>query len=78
MASTAEAEIGALYSNARKGEELRLALTEMGHPQLPTPVLTDNSTTCGIINITVKQRRTRAIDMRFYWVRNRYAQGHFL
>eukprot|EP00957_Ditylum_brightwellii_P048703 3695310-Ditylum_brightwellii.AAC.1 len=37
MASIAEAEIGALYSNTRKGEELRLALTKMGHPQPPTP-----------------------------------------
>eukprot|EP00957_Ditylum_brightwellii_P021751 1640881-Ditylum_brightwellii.AAC.1 len=78
MASAAEAEIGALFFNTRKGEELRLALTEMGHPQPPTPVMTDNSTACGIINSTVRQRRTRAIDMRFYWVRDRCAQGHFL
>eukprot|EP00957_Ditylum_brightwellii_P158830 12089468-Ditylum_brightwellii.AAC.1 len=78
MASTAEAEIGALYANTRKGEELRLALTEMGHPQPPTPVLTDNSTACGIINTTVKQLRMRIIDMRFYWVRDRCVQGHFL
>eukprot|EP00957_Ditylum_brightwellii_P008707 660824-Ditylum_brightwellii.AAC.1 len=78
MASTAEAEIRALYSNTRKGEELRLDLMEMGHPQPPTPILTDNSTACGIINTTVKQHSTRAIDMRFYWVRNRCAQGHFL
>eukprot|EP00957_Ditylum_brightwellii_P060094 4563788-Ditylum_brightwellii.AAC.1 len=71
MASTAEAEIGALSSNMRKGEELRLALTEMGHPQPPTPVLTDNPIACGIINTRVKQRRTCAIDMRFYWMRDR-------
>eukprot|EP00957_Ditylum_brightwellii_P144183 10985881-Ditylum_brightwellii.AAC.1 len=70
MALTAEAEIGALYSNTRKSEELRLALTKMGHPQPPTPVLTDNSTACGIINKTVKQQHTHAIDMRFYWVRD--------
>eukprot|EP00957_Ditylum_brightwellii_P183566 13982427-Ditylum_brightwellii.AAC.1 len=68
MASTTEAEIGVLFINARKGEELRLALEEMGHPQPPTPVMTDNSTTCGILNKTVKQKRTQAIDMQFYWV----------
>eukprot|EP00957_Ditylum_brightwellii_P072003 5472957-Ditylum_brightwellii.AAC.1 len=73
MASTAEAKIGALFSNTRKGKELRLALTEMGHPQPPTPVLTDNSTACGIINTTVKQPCTRAVDMRFYWVHDRCA-----
>eukprot|EP00957_Ditylum_brightwellii_P021665 1633502-Ditylum_brightwellii.AAC.1 len=37
MASAAEAEIGALLSNTRKGKELRLALTKMGHPQPLTP-----------------------------------------
>eukprot|EP00957_Ditylum_brightwellii_P058305 4420404-Ditylum_brightwellii.AAC.1 len=30
MSSAAEAEIGALYVNMQKGEELRLALKEMG------------------------------------------------
>eukprot|EP00957_Ditylum_brightwellii_P206623 15349249-Ditylum_brightwellii.AAC.1 len=35
MASTANAEIGMLYSNTRKGEEMRLALAETGHPQPP-------------------------------------------
>eukprot|EP00957_Ditylum_brightwellii_P098500 7503620-Ditylum_brightwellii.AAC.1 len=50
----------------------------MGHTHPPAPVLTDNSMGCGIINITVKQRRTCTIDMHFYWVRDRCAQGHFL
>eukprot|EP00957_Ditylum_brightwellii_P022988 1735164-Ditylum_brightwellii.AAC.1 len=50
----------------------------MGHPQPPTPVMTDNSTACEIINSTVRQCRTRAIDMRFYLVRDRCAQGYFL
>eukprot|EP00957_Ditylum_brightwellii_P081699 6215598-Ditylum_brightwellii.AAC.1 len=54
-----------------------MAKEEMGHVQPPTPIMTDNSTACGIINRTVKQCRTRTIDMRFYWVRNRCAQHHF-
>eukprot|EP00957_Ditylum_brightwellii_P195140 14868636-Ditylum_brightwellii.AAC.1 len=66
MASAVEAEIGALYVNTRKGEELRLALEEMGHPQLPTPVITNNSTTCSIINKMVKQCHRRVINMWFY------------
>eukprot|EP00957_Ditylum_brightwellii_P142159 10830836-Ditylum_brightwellii.AAC.1 len=55
MVSAAETEIGALFSNTQKGEEMRTALQEMGHLQPPTPVMTDNSTSCGIINNTVKQ-----------------------
>eukprot|EP00957_Ditylum_brightwellii_P115505 8810328-Ditylum_brightwellii.AAC.2 len=37
MASVAEVEIGALYSNTRKGKKLRTALQEMGHVQPPHP-----------------------------------------
>eukprot|EP00957_Ditylum_brightwellii_P065391 4960628-Ditylum_brightwellii.AAC.1 len=51
MVSTAEVEVGALFINTRKGDKMRVALEEMGHPQLATP----NSTAYGIINSTVKQ-----------------------
>eukprot|EP00957_Ditylum_brightwellii_P152599 11615613-Ditylum_brightwellii.AAC.1 len=78
MASTTEAETGALFINARKGEELCLALEEMGPLQLSTPVMADSSTMCGILNKTVKQKRSQAIDMQFYWVRDRNAQNHFV
>eukprot|EP00957_Ditylum_brightwellii_P187833 14301654-Ditylum_brightwellii.AAC.1 len=78
MASTTESEIGTLFINTCKGEELCLALKEMGHLQLPTSVITDNSTPHGILNKTVKQKRTQAIDMQFYWVHDRIAQNHFV
>eukprot|EP00957_Ditylum_brightwellii_P154088 11726928-Ditylum_brightwellii.AAC.2 len=55
MASSAKTEIGALFTNIRKGKELRIALIEMGHPQLPTPIMTDNSMACGIVNNSTKQ-----------------------
>jgi len=48
----------------------------MGHPQLPTRIKTDNSTTAGMANDTVKQRRSKAINMRYYWIRVR--QGQFI
>eukprot|EP00957_Ditylum_brightwellii_P076226 5794538-Ditylum_brightwellii.AAC.2 len=66
MASSVEAELGALFINNKKGEELRMVLEEMGHVQPPTPIMADNSTDCGIINGTIKQHRTHAIDMHFY------------
>eukprot|EP00978_Attheya_sp_CCMP212_P020671 scaffold59435_cov43-Attheya_sp.AAC.1 len=43
----------------------------MGHRQPPTPLQVDNSCAHGIINSTVKQRRSKAIDMRFYWLKDR-------
>eukprot|EP00957_Ditylum_brightwellii_P011867 894302-Ditylum_brightwellii.AAC.1 len=77
MTSTTKAEIGALYTNARKGEEFRTALQELNHPQLPTPIMTGNTTTNGSVNDTIKQRRLRAIDMQFYWLKDCCKQGHF-
>ena len=71
MSSAAEAEIGALYINARKGVEIRNILKEMGHMQPPTPVQTDNSTAEGIVNLRVQPKRTKAMDMRFHWLRDR-------
>jgi hypothetical protein len=31
----------------------------------------------GVANKTVKQRRSKAIDMRYHWIRDRVTQGHF-
>jgi hypothetical protein len=71
MSSSAEAEIGALNINAQKGVDERNNLEEMGHLQPPTPVQTDNSTADGIINLRVQPKRTKAMDMRFHWLRDR-------
>jgi hypothetical protein len=49
----------------------------MGHMQPPTPIQTDNSCAAGIANNTVKQRRSKAIDLNFYWVRDRVNQKYF-
>jgi predicted transposase YdaD len=50
---------------------------EMGHPQPPTPLQTNNTTAMGYTSDTIKQRRTRAIDMHVYWVKDRVKQGQF-
>jgi len=78
MGPAAEAEVGRLYINRRCREEFRTTLKEMGHEQPPTIVITDNSTAEGTVNNQVKQCRTRAMDLRFYWIRDRVKQGHYL
>ena len=75
--SSAEAEFGALFHNTKEATPLRTTLEELRHPQPPTPVLVDNSTAVGLANDTVTQRRSRAIDMCFYWVRDRVDQNQF-
>ncbi len=71
MSSAAEAEIGVLYIDARKGVEMHNILKEMGHMQPPTPVQTDNSTAEGIVNLRVQPKCTKAMDMRFHWLHDR-------
>jgi hypothetical protein len=53
-ASTAEAELGALFLNTQEAKVLQLILTELGHPQPPTPIHIDNTTTVEIVNNTIK------------------------
>ena len=78
MGSAAEAEIASSYMNGQEAIPIRTTLEEMGHPQPPTPVQVDNSTAEGFANDTIKQKRSKAIDMRFYWIQDRTRQGQFL
>eukprot|EP00957_Ditylum_brightwellii_P195821 14919540-Ditylum_brightwellii.AAC.1 len=50
----------------------------MGHPQPSTIVITDNLKADVINNSNAKWHRTKALNMRFYWIRNRIKQGHCL
>jgi hypothetical protein len=71
VSSVAEAEFGALFVNAKEGTVTRTTLSEMGHNQDATDLITDNTTADGIINNTVQQKRSKAMDMRFYWIKDR-------
>ena len=77
VSSAAEAEVGALFYNCKEAIPLRTTLAEMGHTQPATPVQVDNSTAVSIANETCKQVRSKAIDMRFYWVQDRVRQKQF-
>jgi hypothetical protein len=77
MSSAAEAEIGAVFINAKEGAVLRTTSEELGHKQPPTPMETDNTTATGYSNGTSKQKRTEAMDVRFYWIKDRVKQGQF-
>jgi hypothetical protein len=77
VASAAESEVGACFDNAQSGAPLRVTLTELGHTQPPTPLRTDNSTAFGIVNETIKQKRSKAMDMRYHWLTDRVRQKQF-
>jgi hypothetical protein len=77
VASAAEAELAALFHNAQDAIPLIHALTELEHPQPPTPIQTDNSTAAGLANDTVRQRRSKSMDMRWFWVRDKVGENIF-
>ena len=76
-ASAAEAELGALFLNAKLAKILRLTLEELGHRQPPTPIHIDNSTTVGIVNNTVKRTQSRSMEMRYFWLLDGATQALF-
>jgi hypothetical protein len=52
-------------------------LEEVGHPHPATSMETDNTTVTGNINGTILKKHTKAMDMIFYWIKDRVKQGQF-
>jgi hypothetical protein len=77
MSSATETELAALYIMAREAVYIRIILEEMGHKQPPTPIQTDNAMADAVINGKVQPQRTKAMDMRFHWLRDRECQQQF-
>jgi hypothetical protein len=77
VASAAESEVGACFQNAQSGAPLRVTLTELIHIQPPTPLRTNNSTSFGILNETIKQKRSKAMYMIYHWLTDRVRQKQF-
>ena len=77
LASDMEAELGLLFVKCQRGASLRFSLEEMVHQQTPTPVVTDSATCNLFVNENTRQRRSRAIDMIFYWVHDIVRRGHY-
>ena len=76
-ASAAEAELGALFHNAKEAKVIRLILEELGHPQPPTPIHIDNTTVTGIVNNTIKRQRSRSMEMKYFWLLDQKIQRLF-
>jgi hypothetical protein len=75
--SAADAEIGAAFVNCKEAIPIRITLTEMGYPQPATKVTLDNTTAVNFIQKNLKQRRTKTIDMRYYWLQDQAQLNQF-
>ena len=60
--SAMETEVAATFYNAKEDVPFRVTLTEMGHPQPPTPMEVDNEMAIGFLKSTMKKKHSKAID----------------
>jgi hypothetical protein len=63
ISSAAEAEIGALCINCWEAVPACHTLEFLGHPQPPTPIQTNNTTSLGIVNNNV-MKKLKAMDIK--------------
>lgn len=77
VASAAEAEYAGVFINAQEAFHLRNILADLGYPQPPTTIFCDNACAVGLANDTVKEKRSKSIDMRWHWIRDRIRQLQF-
>ena len=77
-AAASEAEYAALFINAQHGAWERTVLAALRYPQTtPTLIETDNKTAEGIAQGTCTVKRSKAIAMRYHWIRDRVSCGEF-
>ena len=77
VSSAAEAELAGLFLNGQLGLASRTTLADLGYPQSATPIITDNTTAQGIADQSVRQKRSKAVDMRYFWIRDRVKQKQY-
>ena len=68
MASAYEAEYGTIIINAQPAVPIRTMLNEMGCKRGPTYIQVDNSTAVIIATKYFCQNKSKAMNMRFYWI----------
>ena len=77
VTSAAEAETSGIFLNIKTAIWIRRMLEVLGHPQQIIPIKTDNSTAEAFSNSTLKERRSKAWDMRLYWIQDRVNNKEF-
>ena len=74
VSSAAEAETGGAFENALNLVLIRrICENVFNHPQPKegSPLITDNSTSTGILTKLIKPRRSKSWDMRHHWLEDR-------
>ena len=68
VTSAAEAETAGLFVSGQKVIEIQQMLNALGHTQKMIPIKTDNATAASFVKDMLKQKRSKAWDMRYHWL----------
>eukprot|EP00957_Ditylum_brightwellii_P167593 12758518-Ditylum_brightwellii.AAC.1 len=69
VALALKAKLAALFYNSREAVPPHATLEEMGHTQPATPLITNNNMSHGLTTRSMAPRWSKAIDMRFHWLK---------
>ena len=69
--SATVSELAALYIMTKEIVYIRIILEEMGHKQPPALLQTDNAMVDTVCNSKIQPKCTKAMAMRFHWLRDR-------
>jgi hypothetical protein len=75
VCSAAEVEYGAGFLTGRELMVLRRTCNTFGYPQPTNDIQTDNECAAGIANDNINQKLSKAMDMRFHWLRDQVRAG---
>jgi hypothetical protein len=74
-ASAVEAEYASSFIVGQAATSIMHTAMDLGYPQHTIDMTADNSCAVGIAHNTVKQKRSKAIDMRYHWIRDQVKQN---
>ncbi len=77
VASAAKAETHGIFHNAQTALPIRYLLLQMGHPQPPTLIKTDNKVVEAFVKQEMRHKKFKTWDMRLWWLKDRMVQNHF-
>ena len=77
-AAVSESEYAGVFANGQIAVDEVRALGSLGYPQPPPVILCDNECAVGLATDTVRAKKSKSIDMRFDWIRDRVRQGQLL
>ena len=78
LSSVAEAELCGGFKIAQDAVWYRRVLHDLGYPQPPTLLRMNNTVAIGLALGTINQKRSKAMDMRFFWIVDRIKQKQFI